>query len=304
MAQMRPVLKDAYHVALAIGMVLLILGLVTWSGIVSCRDIPGWCSVYYTIKGPPKTLIVYGDAGLGDPDLLQQLLRNPTYAAATNVSRQAVDFVSAGNLKNFDLVVVTRAREMSTKQLQAFMEYADGGGRLVWTGDAGTQITKDDQYLYLDDVDQNAAHTLVSPWARKDAEQNTAVRFDQYVSANYLGNWCEVRDCEISKQVGTLVPETGSDHKLIFGIRSNLKLYGDLALVKDIGIGSTRVLSVDTETNVLDDEKQSLGRVFPLIITSGIGEKIAYYATPPELLSLPPMQYTLFMENLYNGMLR
>ncbi len=303
MAEMRPVIRDVYHILLAIIMVLVILGLITWSGFISCRDIPGWCSVYYGIKGSPKTLIVYGNEGLGDPDLLRQLLRSPNLAAATSLSQQHIDFVSAGNLKQFDLVVVTRSKQMSTKQLQAFMEYVDAGGRLIWTGDAGTQITSKDQYLYLDDIDENQSHTLISPWARKDAEKNEQVRFDQYISANYYGNWCEFRDCEISKQVGTLVPESGSDHKLIFGMRQNLKLYGDFALVYDIGIGSTRVLSVDTETKVLDKEKKELGRVFPIIITSGVGEKIAYYALPPELFAVEPMKYTLFIENLYIGVL-
>lgn len=306
MAEMRPVLRDVYHVGLAIVLILAILGLITWSGLISCRDVPGWCGVYYTFKGNPKTLIVHGEEGLGDPVLLAQLLRQPQGAAATNISQQQLDYVSAGNLKQFDLVIVTRARQMSTKKLQAFMEYADSGGRLVWTGDAGTQLTQEDQFLYADDVDENAAHELISPWARKDVEKNEQVRFDQYISADYKGNWCTIRpaQCEIAQQVGTLVPESGADHRLVYGIAPNLKLHGDFALVEDIGIGSTRVMSVDTQTLVTNAEGDELGRVFPIIIASGLGEKIVYYAVPPELLSLPPMQYQQFIVNMYNGMLR
>lgn len=307
MAEMRPLLKDAYHVGLALGMVLVILGLITWSGVISCRDIPGWCSVYYTVKGPPRTLIVFGDEGLGNPQELAKLLRDPRFTAATNISQQEVDYVSAGNLKQFDLVIVTRAKQMSTDKLRAFMEYADSGGRLVWTGDAGTQLTNDDQYLYADDVDVNAAHTLISPWARKDVEDNIAVRFDNYLSADYVGNYCDFRDCTIftsAQQVGDLVPESGADHRLIYGIANNLKLYGDFSIVEDIGIGSTRVLSVDVSTTLRDKENKELGRVFPVIITSGIGEKIVYYSVPPELFAQEPMLYQQFLVNLYNGMLR
>ncbi len=304
MAEMRPILKDVYHVGLAAVMVLLILGLVTWSGLLPCRDIPGWCDVYYGIRGQPKTLIAYGDTGLGDPDALAQFLRDPRYTSATNISRQEIDFISAGNLKQFDLVIVTRAKQMSTDKLRAFMEYADAGGRLVWTGDAGTQITGDDQFLYADDVDVNAQHELISPWARKDVEEDIAVRFDQYISVDYLGNWCDLRECDISNQAGKLVPESGSDHRLIFGIAPNLRLYGDFALVNDIGIGSTRVMSVDTEAKVIDLENNDLGRIFPMIVTSGIGEKVVYYAVPPELLAMEPMLYQQFLVNLYNGMLR
>src|SRR5436853_528587 len=130
MAEMRPILKDIYHILLAVLLVLIIIGLLTWSGFISCRDIPGFCVVYHGILGPPRTLIVYGDEGLGDPTLLQQELRNRSGAAATNISKQHVDFISAGNLKQFELVIVTRAKTIPTKTLKAFMEYADSGGRL------------------------------------------------------------------------------------------------------------------------------------------------------------------------------
>ncbi|MFH0970816.1 MAG: hypothetical protein V1776_05150 [Candidatus Diapherotrites archaeon] len=317
--EMRPILKDTYHIVIAIVMVLLILGLATWSGIIQCRDIPGWCDVYYTIKGPPKTLIVFGNEGLGDPDLLASALREPNHAAATNISRQDIDFVSAGNLKQFDLVIVTRARQISTSKLEAFMEYVDAGGRLVWTGDAGTVLGEKDEFLYLDDIDTNNSflnnkiiekpenmpqHELISPWARKITSEKRIIRFDHYLSVQYEGNWCQIRDCEISQQVGTLVPESGADHKLIYGIKQNLQLYGDFALTQDIGIGSTRVLSVDTESNVIGLDKKELGRIFPIIVTSGIGERITYYAVPPEYFIQEPMQYWLFIENLYDGMLR
>lgn len=304
MAEMRPILKDLYHVVLAIGMVLLILGLTTWSGIITCRDIPGWCDVYYGIKGQPKTLIVFGAEGLGDPDLLADALRDPNGAHASNISRQEIDYMSAGNLKQFDLVIVTRARQVTTNQLESFMEYVDGGGRLIWTGDAGTELGKDDQFLYLDEVDENYGHTIISPWARKDIEEDRQVRFDQYLSVEYKGNYCTFHTCLFEQQVGNLVPETGADHKLIYGIRQDLKLYGDFAVVDDIGIGSTRVLSVDTQSQLFDLNHSELGRVFPVIVTSGIGEKVVYYATPPEYFSVSPMNYSLFIENLYNGMLR
>ncbi len=310
MAEMRPVAKDLYHVGMAIVLVLAILGLLTWSGIISCRDVPGFCSVYYAVKGPPKTLVVFGETGLGDPFLLALELRNRSGAAATNISQQNVEFVSAGNLKQFDLVVVTRARSIPTKTLQAFMEYVDGGGRLVWTGDAGVELSREDQFLYANDVDANAPHRLISPWARKDVKEQVAVRFDRYISVNYISNYCDVRICLQGAQIGPLVPEAGADHKLIYGIANNLKLYGDFALVEDQGIGSTRVLSVDTQTNLIEknafdnNSTRDIGRVFPILVTSGIGEKIIYYAVPPEILAQPPMQYKLFVENLYDGILR
>jgi hypothetical protein len=197
------------------------------------------------------------------------------------------------------------------------MEYIDSGGRLVWTGDAGTELEKEDEYLYKDEIDANSflqetidtpsefpSHEIISPWARKISDEDKIIRFDHYISAGYTSTWCQVRDCKIYEQIGTMVPEAGADHKFIYGLKQNLRLYGDFALVKDMGIGSTRVLSVDTQGKVFDEEKRDLGRVFPLIIASGVGEKVVYYAVPPELFTQEPMKYWLFIENLYDGMLR
>lgn len=310
MADYRQFTKDAYHIGFLIALVLIIVGVLTWTGVVRCSQIPGWCEVYYAIKGQPKILIVYGTDGLGDPDLLAEKLRDPRVVGAANISKEDIERVSLGNLKDFDMVIVERAKQIDTDKLESFMAYVDGGGRLVWTGDAGTSLGNNDVELHENEVDVNAAPVLLGPWARRTEDK--AVRFDKYISVQYNGMFCDIKKCN-SGIIGNLQPESGVDHKLIFGLAKGLTVKigntpdsfnGNFALVKDFGIGSTRVLSLETLGAVVDDKGKNFGQVFPLIVTSGVGERIAYYAIPPEQYLKEPMKYNTLIENLYYGMLR
>ena len=104
------------------------------------------------------------------------------------------------------------------------MEYVDGGGKLVWTGDAGTQLTEDDNALYDDEKTQGKPHKLLGPWARKDGDQ--IVDFGEFLSAKYERNYCDIMRClgDTKTLAGTLVP-LSRDHPLVFGLRTDLPLY-------------------------------------------------------------------------------
>jgi hypothetical protein len=283
---------DLWHVVTLILLVALVLGIITWMGLIRCNQLPGWCQVYdplyLSLTGKKEVLIVYGDDGLGNPDLLFAKLRDPKLVGVipykTHISR-----IGQGNLQNYDLVIVEKARTMSTLKLQQFMDYVDAGGKLIWTGDAGTKLAAGDSLLYEDDLDENAAHNAFSPWARRDGKN--AVRFDSVISVSYLGNYCEVRDCGKNSPVGRLLPEATGEHQLIYGMAENQQLYvnsdpldlRDFALVQEPeSIGSKRILTLDYGSVLKGKEEQEFGRYFPVIVTSGVGEKIAYYAQPPE----------------------
>jgi len=47
-----------------------------------------------------------------------------------------------------------------------------------------------------------------------------------------------------------------------------------------------------------------LGNVLPIIQTSGVGGKVAYYAVPPEQFNQLPMGYTSITEGMYVGMIK
>ncbi len=301
--------KDVFHVIVLVALAAGLLFALTWTGVLRCSVVPGWCDAYWLMVrgGTPRVLIVEGLGGMGDPDLLQRELSNPQHVGVKPaISR--LDLVNLGNIKSYDLVIVERARKMSTGKLKMFMEYVNGGGRLVWTGDAGTELDAGDQLLYADeDPNQDTNdHLALNPWRRKEFDR--IVAFDEFLSVGYVDNFCKVRPCSVSRPwQGLLRVEPDRSHRLVYGLREGLVLRGDFAIVKPIdGSSSTRVLSLDWESNLITSAGVELGKTFPVIQTSGVGERVAYYAVPPEQFvadDLPEKYYTI-LENLYFGMIK
>jgi len=313
------VIGDVWHIVTLIVLVGVALGTITWTGIIRCQQVPGWCEVYdpiyLSMSGKKEILIVHGDDGIGNPLELQKRLRDPKIIGV-QADLEHISRIGQGNLQNYDLVIVEHARTMSTQQMQYFIDFADAGGKLVWTGDSGTALASGDSVLYENDLDENAPHKALSPWARRSG--NNTVRLDLLISADYLGNYCENNSCGKETPVGKMIIESTGKHQLIYGLGADQVLYvnsqeplADFAMVREPeSVGSKRVLTLDYGTSMKLKDGEELGRYFPLILTSGIGEKAAYYAQPPELFLGTIIDYengykryigptSLFIANMY-----
>ncbi|MDO8624614.1 MAG: hypothetical protein Q7R47_00920 [Candidatus Diapherotrites archaeon] len=308
--------KDLFHLALLVGLVLGLLGLLTWTGVMRCGAIPGWCDAYYMVVrgGPPRVLIVYGLEGMGDPELLRAELASPQHVGV-QAAMERLDSVNLDNIKRYDLVIVEHARTISTGKLKMFMEYATSGGRLVWTGDAGSVLAPGDTPLLAGEdpsLDINAqagdpdAQVVLNPWRRKEGTR--IIAFDEFLSVRYLTSYCDIKDCFVSRPwQGLLRTTEGSEHRLVYGLRQGLVLRGDFAVVQSIdSVPSTRVLTLDWESDLITKTGVNIGRVFPIIQTGGVGERVAYYAVPPEQFVAPdlPEKYYTILENVYYGMIK
>ncbi|MFH1752092.1 MAG: hypothetical protein ABH821_04110 [archaeon] len=299
-------MNEIKHLIVLTVLVVGLLFMVTFVGVLRCSQIPGWCDVYYLVMGKPDVLIVAGAStgnvsvdGLGNPELLQQLLMERINVRARTMS---LDLVSASNLRDFDVVIVERAKKMSTNQLKAFVDYSLTG-RLVWVADAGTVLAKGDEPLYYDERDNSLGHSLIGPWARKD--EGKQVNFDKIVGVNYIANYCNLVECDSENPYsGNLL--TYSEHPLVSGLRQNLKMTSDFAIVKENSTQSRRIMTVNHFT-VIDIPDQNISEsVFPLIITAGtLNERVVYYAFPPENLAEPEDEekYYNLVENMYYGMI-
>lgn len=325
--------KNAGHIIGLLVLVFILLFLLTFTGTMKCAQFPvigeAWCDVYWGIKaftsGTPKVLIVYGDSGLGNPigfgnGSLEDLLSDPKILGVHS-DKLHIDNVSFGAIKSYDIVIVDRAKQIETKQLRAFIDYAmqPTGGTLVWTGDAGTQLGPDDHYLYTEDKDPEAdINKIIGPWARQDGEYK--ISFDELLGVRPIDNnkvtFCQLGMCKQNKEtrVGNLETEPSGKHPLINGISRTLPLYvfngEDLALVETIsGSNTTEVLSLKFGSE-LGMGGYDLNKSVPLIVTAGIGERIIYYAMPPEYFANPKLleagkqPYLLPLENLYYGILK
>ncbi|MBT4192495.1 MAG: hypothetical protein HOE11_04260 [Candidatus Diapherotrites archaeon] len=286
---------------------IVLLFVLTWSGMVSCGDVPYWCEVYESVLGSPRVLIVHGDAGLGDPDALSAILRSPTVGVSA-VDIASLDMLSLGNLKRYKLVVVEKARKMNMEQLQMFMDYVQlNGGRLVWVGDAGTEKGANELNNL---VDVNSLKKMLdNPWARAKEEETSysILNFDEFLGLRYVGNYCSMRTCTNQVYAGTLKTELTGDHPLIYGIAPALELRvkneRDFSIVQQFANASNSniVLSLD-QGSVLNANGKTLPRHLPMIVTSGLGERIAYYSYPLEYM-VQDNNYSRFVVQMYYGML-
>jgi hypothetical protein len=316
--KMRRTVNDAFHIITLIFLVVIILGILTWSGVTKCSTIPGWCNVYYFVMGEPNILIVYGDTGLGDPFLLENAIEHPQYlgkrAETTHIKN-----VSPGLLKNYKLVIVDRAKKMSTEQMNLFIEYASTGGKLVWIGDSGTEITEGDELLLESERTPGSEEKAIGPWARKLSKDdgNYMVLLDELLSVEFIGNYCDIKDCGEDQLpfIGYLRKSPGKTHDLILGLDPNLEMRGNFTLVsKRLDKYNNEVLTVDTLSAIIEQKGNvnlvgtNYGDTFTVIMISspsGLGESVLYYAIPPEyfLLEGQPKKTYLFIENMYYSLL-
>ncbi len=248
--------KDLYHLGLLIALIIILWFVTSWFFGCKIIPVPYSCDAYWGITrfpegGKARVLIVFGKGGLGNHQLLEETLQNPSNFGARPESMQ-LSKVTIGNLQSYDLVIVEEARKMSTAELKMFMDYASLGGRLVWTGDAGTELETGDQLLYEyerpNGTDENKN---TNPWARKLGNQ--AVAFDQFISVNYVGNFCTLVNCNGVPQTGAFSAPDRT-HPLVKAIRPNLKMFGNFAVVdtrKDSY--SKEVLSADTQSDIISN---------------------------------------------------
>ncbi|MBT4870947.1 MAG: hypothetical protein HON47_05210 [Candidatus Diapherotrites archaeon] len=289
-------------------MVLVLIFILMWGGILDCGEIPMGCELYEAVLGSPRVLIVHGDEGLGDPDTLKTILQDPQGVGVNAVDISHISRISLGNLKRYRLVIVEKARTISAEQLQMFMDYStQSDGRLVWIGDAGTkrgskEIQKPGDINALKDAD--------NPWYRviDKGDEFKLVAFDQFLGLKFIDNYCEEVDCaDKSFHVGVLNSENTGEHPLIYGATQvlNFKISKehDFSIVQQFpnASNSNIVLSLDLGGK-LQGRENEIERYVPIIATSGLGERVAYYAYPPEYF-VKDNNFGVYIKNMYYGML-
>ncbi len=316
---MRRMINDAFHILTLIALIVLIIGILTWAGIIKCSVIPGWCGVYYFVMGDPNILIVYGDTGLGDPFVLQKAIEHPQYLGK-RADIVHLKNISPGYLKNYKLVIVDRAKIMSTEQMKLFIDYASPptNGKLVWIGDSGTVAVEGDELLLYSERHGSGENTVIGPWARKlnKDDGNYMVQLDKLLSVEFIGNYCDVKDCKDDLPfIGYLRKAPGQTHDLILGLDPNFEMRGNFSLVtKRFDSYNNEVLTVDALSAIIDAKGDvnpkgtNYGSTFTVIMISspsGLGESIVYYSIPPEtfLMEGQPKKTYLLIENMYYALL-
>ncbi len=267
-------IKDLVNGAILLISLVAILYLATRYGYVHCSFLPHWCSIYKQLNTAiygrvyPNIILLYGDSGLGDPDITVNYIRK---VCGYHIVKQNVDTVSLGNLQAYDVVIVEHAKRLSAEQLSTLWDFVAGGGKLVMIGDAGTEAPNPDEYLTWKDLGEKNREGIVNPWDRKK-EDGTVIRFGTYVlGLKYVGN-------------GGLENEFSGDvyfneDMMTDGLPRSLDLKTKFAATEIVGssvFGPQTVAAVISDTNTIDGVKPP----FPAIVR--IGYRIVYLAYPPE----------------------
>ena len=301
-------------------LIFVMLMLLTWVKIVRCSDIPGWCSVYYGIMGDPKILIVYGVDGLGDPLKLKALFEDRgTLTIKKNVDIKPLSYVvDYSKIKDYDLVIVDKAKTMSYDELKIFADYGSKGGRLVWIADSGTSLGGSEKPISEKDINpQSATDNTYNGWIRANKDGDV-INLTELLSVEFIGNFCDMKYCtnQVDGYIGNMLAE--GDNPLTNKMLTTAELHGNFSLVKVKNNLSAQVpLMLDYKSNLITNDGEDLGTMRPLIVTSGVGGKVAYYAVPPEYFFdyngagavkitdfvNTGMYYGVLVEDLYFGML-
>lgn len=322
-----PVKKEnqAVQIGIFIALAIILLFVLMYFRVVPCNSIhPAACDAYYSIVagGKPRVLIVNGTEGMGDPQKLFDVLKSPQFSA--RVSMRELEVVSLPVLLDNQLVIVERAKVMSLDELKMFEDYVNRGGKLIWIGDAGTAApeTESDSTHFLTYAERKSggSDSYIGPWARKS--RGRQLSFDYLLGVDFQANYCEVVKCDEGALVGRLDIQS-QDKSLVYGVSQALPFYGNFAIVKQndnayqqvqayLDYGESLIGTPSSDTLWLKKEKQGFGKQFPLIVASGFGGRVAYYAFPPEYVVSDKMPldkktgariaYWGLIENMYYGM--
>ena len=278
-----------------------------WTGTIRCRTIPGGCEIYWGImtivtgRNQPSVLILHDPTdkeGLGNPEQLRLLLSDKK-GLAIHPSIADIRYLNSEQLKNVSLIVVEKARKISTLQMLTIQNYASQGGRIVWIGDAGVVPYEDDMLFSAPgSKDSN------NGWIRL-TDENIIVYFNKFLGVNYVDNFCNIRTCSKKTFTGKLIA-VSPDHPLTFGLRTNLPIYDNYSIVK-LTEPNPVPLKIEYGSNLFaeDDKTKNYGDVFDAIVTSN-SNLVAYYAIPPEYLAEEDDEekYYSVIWNMFDGMVK
>lgn len=285
--------------------ILVALFVFIWTGTIRCRSVPGGCNIYWGImtiitgKQQPSVLILYDptdNKGLGNPELLKDLLTDRK-GVAIHPSLSDIRYLNSDQLKSVSLVVVERARKISTLQLMTIRNYIAQGGRLVWIGDAGIEeYSEKGDLLYV-----GVENEKKNGWVRL-TDSNVIIFFNRTLGVNFVANFCDIRDCDVGdKYTGKLVPSSDTA-PLVYGLKSNLPIYDNYAIVTLLEPNPVP-LKIDFGANLRDANNTGYGDIFEAIVTSN-SNRVAYYAIPPEYLAeeKDKDKYYSIIYNMFDGM--
>ncbi|MCX6767952.1 MAG: hypothetical protein NTY90_04480 [Candidatus Micrarchaeota archaeon] len=151
--------KELPHVIVLCLLIIVLLVVVTKFKVIHCSQIPQWCDIYCGIMGRSRVAIISADAGIGNPVGLARVMQSQRYSILPE--QFPASEMSYGLIKDYELVVLERFKNITVGQVNALKMYLNGGGAVLWIGDSASR-------LYLSEQDKAEARVLNESWASQN----------------------------------------------------------------------------------------------------------------------------------------
>ena len=296
--------KDITHLVVLAVLVVVLLVVATKFQWVHCSMIPGWCNVYCDVitRSHAQVALIHGPPGdgIGNPvaDDLETRgnLENEIRALRPDIALLSisVDDLSAGLLKRYDVVILERAKRMSSRQITVLTDFVARGGTLVFVGDSATEQYVDPYDLLLAQQERDEYY--------EDLEHELERRNETWDSAYANRSVKEFRKTETydllnqSDKVRTgfrkLVAVTAAEYNrtisrnyfvnLSIALPDHLVAKGLLKKLTDTQIRQYAIVEVDPASTDVIAYVEDGNKRYPGIVETRYAGKVLYFAFPPE----------------------
>ncbi|MFH0713253.1 MAG: hypothetical protein V1722_01945 [Candidatus Micrarchaeota archaeon] len=300
MAETKSLVNDIAHILVLLVLLLVLLVIVTKFKVIHPSVIPGWQGVFceYVEQKHSVVGIVYGSDGLGNPEELEVILSRlrPTM----RVEMVKLEDVSPALLSRYEVIVIERSRTVPFRFVNTLSGYLDGGGSLIWTGDAMsnqvlgsrdiTEANQQDQLRYAawlklpENKGKDYTAWLTEKYEGKEytawIQDNNAEQgaFGEFGS-NYLGAYLKT---ERSNSATSLVPVL-TDHLILSGIPKF-----------QLPLTNFGVVNQNDDYNIIANIEHN-GEIVPGILEKKYVGRILYFAFPLEVIDSPT-----FLDNIFD----
>ncbi len=299
---------DLLHLIVLFVLIFAALFVATKFKVIHCSQIPGgvWCPMYCSVAGNSKVAFVtdYNDAGgMGNPEQLMLLAQHARIQTPMTIF--SLDQISSGLLKNYELVVLERARTYSNRQAEALQNYVANGGSMLVIGDVFTNAT-----LTADDL--LVAQTRNAPTAKPTVTVTTGgatvtvSATPQSLNDDYTRRVIErVARQKAEGGFGILSDFFGAQYNYTFPVTKNLDFHviniDHLAMsgVRPVftapAMPFARVVELDNVDKLAVLRDNSTNTEYPAILEKKLAGRTIYVSFPLEQLNS-----TTLVENLFD----
>ncbi len=293
--------RDLAHIVVLAVLVLVLLVVLTKFQWIHCSQVPGWCNIYCNTitRSHTQVAMLFGPEGdgIGNPTGLGSLedkIRGirPDLAFVP----LPVQNLGAGVLKRFDVVILERAKTLTSIQVQVLLDYVKAGGTLVMVGDSGTVQTIDPFDLLSAQREEALFIQRLNDALVVRNESSASAYYNRSIEAWKKTDWFEILNSSNTTRYGfrqlvyltaleynrTQVNARGDFANLTIARPDHLVSKGLLYTLNNTQIQEYAVVQANrSRADILAFIQDGANR-YPGIIENRFGGKVLYFAFPPE----------------------